>query len=425
MTRRRHATLRRPRLAELLLPVLFTFLAGAARAEPAAEPESPPTRSAADVLPEALRAGPHHRVEDTVGAAYGLDRFRVTTPNGTYDVLSRRLLEIRVREIETMATVVGMDGAPEFLRSLGQSLAALPTGAVELVTHPGRSFAKVGRGLGKTWNRLGDAFRSRPRSVYEDPSAANVFQGDEKRKLAAELGLDVYSTNPRLQAFLNQIASARAGGNLSVDLASFALPVVGYVAVTTSKWRADAQRLLRDHTPIELDRINAHIWMDLGVSRARWLPFFRQRWLSPRHRTVITAAAKEMRGALNLGALAEAATTAQSEVGALMQEQQATRLAHHHATVEPLARLERVQYLVVARTKGGAHLAYVPLDLVAWDTGTAALATALRDAMPGAARLHVVGRVTPRARSELEALGFEVLDRIDAQADSAPASDGR
>jgi hypothetical protein len=388
--------------------VLLALSAGTVGAEPEAF-ESAPTDTVTQALPAALRQGPHHRVEEAVPTQYGLHRFRVTSPYGTYDVLSRRLLEIRVREIQTMASVVGMDGAPEFLRSLGRSLASLPTAAVELVTHPGRSFAKVGRGLGKTWNRLGDAFRSRPRTVYEDPSAVNVFQGDEKRKLAADLGLDVYSTNPQVRRFLNEIASARAGGNLSVDLASFALPVVGYVAVTTSKWRADADRLLRDRTPIELDRHNAAVLVDLGIPGPAWRSFLTHRWLSPRHRTVVTAAAHAMRGVTNLQAVIEAATTARSEVGALMQEQQAALLAHHHTDLGGLTSLIRVRYLVVATTRAGTSLAFLPLDVVAWDADTASLAAALRPAMGESARLNVTGRVTDRARQELEARGFVVL----------------
>jgi len=407
MARRRHA---RCCLVGILLPVLFCLMGGSARGEPEAPTcfESAPRLTVESLLPPELRKGEHHEVLEPVSTQYGLHRYKLKSDYGTYDVLSRRLLEIRVREIETMSTVVGMDGAPEFLRSLGRSLAALPGAAVELVTHPTRSFAKVKRGLGKTWNRLGDAFRTRPRSVYEDPSAANVFQGDEKRELAADLGLDVYTTNVPLRRFLNEIASARAGGSLSVDLASFALPVVGYVAVTTAKWRADVDRLLRDHTPIELDRHNARVLIDLGISRPAWSAFLTQHWLSPRHRTVITATVQEMQGVANLEAVLASAATARSEVGALMQEQQAVLLSHHHESVEALKRLERVQYLVVAQTVSGSHLAFVPLDVVLWDATTASLADALRVAMPQDPHLYVVGRVTERARAELEARGFAV-----------------
>ena len=112
-----------------------------------------------------------------------------------------------------------------------------------------------------------------------------------------------------------------------MDLASFALPVVGYVAVTTAKWRADVDRLLRDRTPMELDRHNASILIDLGVPRPTWRAFLSHALaLAPppdrHHRHRAGDARRD-----EPPALLEAASTARSEVGALMQEQQAVRLS--------------------------------------------------------------------------------------------------
>ena len=123
----------------------------------------------------------------------------------------------------------------------------------------------------------------------------------------------------------------------------------------------------------------------------------------------MTAAAKAMRGATNLQAVLEAATTARSEVGALMQEQQAVLLSHHHTEVEALTSLVRVRYLAVATTRAGSSVVFVPLDLVTWDAETASLVDALRPAMQKTPRIFVTGQVTARARSEMEARGFEIV----------------
>jgi len=401
---------RRPRTLCLLAALAICALGARSGAtEEPAPYEVAPAVTASAVLPETLRRGPHHEVREEVATYHLLHEFVVTSPYGEYRALSRRLLEIRVHEIETMAGVVGMDGAPEFLRALGNGLAALPTAAAELVIHPESSLRKVGEGIGKTFDRVGDAFKGRRRTPYEDSAVENVFHGDEKRKLAADLGLDVYSTNPQVRRFLDEIASARAGGNLTIDLASFALPVVGYVAVTTAKWRADVDRLLRDRTPAELDRHNAYVLMDLGVPRPRWRAFLGHVWLSPRHKTVITAALKQMEGVEGLEAVLEAATTAQSEVGALMQEQQAVLLAHHHAGGHPFVRLDRFRHLVAGTTEGGEHVLFVPVDLLHWTADLESLADEVRRGLPGSRRLLVTGRVTETARARLARRGFEVV----------------
>ena len=378
---------------------------------PAPDGETPATASAL-LLPE-QRKGEHFEVAEAVATKFWMQEFTLTSEYGTQVVLSRRLLEIRTRETETMARFIHMKGGPEFLKSLGSSLAALPTAAVQLVLHPVDSAQKIGTGLGKTAKRVGDIFRRRPRSVYEDSAGANAFNGSEKRKLAADLGLDVYSTNPQLQHFLDRVANWRSAGSLTVDVASFALPVVGFVAVTTARWRADVQQLLRDHSPAELERYNAGVLMELGVPRSTWWAFLSHPWLSPRHETVITATARQMQGVAGLGHLLDAARTAQSEVGALMQEQQAILLAYHHTDVEKLTSLVPASYLVAARTMTGHQVAFLPVDAFSWTAEAVTLADALVRAMPASAgttrTLYVTGTVTDDARTQLESRGLNVV----------------
>lgn len=386
---------------------------GLADTEPVATFESPSSTTAAVILPAELRKGEHFEVEEMVATRYFMHEFVMKSDYGTHTLLSRRMLEIRARETETMAGFIHMKGGPEFLKSLGSSLAALPTAAVQIVLHPVDSARKIGSGLSKTGKRIGDLFRRRPRTVYEDSAGANAFNGSEKRKLAATLGLDPYSTNPQLQHFLDRVANWRSAGSLTVDVASFALPVVGFVAITTARWRADVQQLLCDKSPAELERYNANVFMDLGVPRTTWWPFLSHPWLSPRHETVITATAKEMKDVAGLGYLLDAARSSQSEVGALMQEQQAILLAYHHTDVDKLTSLVPASYLVAARTASGNQIAFLPVDTVAWTAEARTLIEALAAAMPtaagGARTLYVTGTVSPRARKELLARGLNVV----------------
>ena len=281
---------------------LLTLWAAPAAAEDEPKPafEPPPVVTASAVLDPEVLEGEEHTVREAVTLYRFLCRYQMESEFGVYDVTSTRLLEIRVKEVTTLARVVHMEGGPEFFKSLGRSLASLPTAAAEFVLDPIDAFQKVGAGLEKTGRRIRDLIRGRRRSAYEESSAANAFHGDEKRQIAAALDLDVYSTNPQVQRFLHEMASARAAGNLTVDLASFALPAVGFALVTTVKWRADVKRLLRDKTPAELGRHNARALRDLGVAQADRNRFLNLPTLSPRHKTVITAALGQMPGVTGL-----------------------------------------------------------------------------------------------------------------------------
>lgn len=397
--------------ALLALPAV----AGADEPDEAPRYEAPPKVQAADVLPADLRKGAHHTVRPSVGQDRLQHTYEIESRFGTYRVTSRRLVEIRVHEIGVLERVTQMEGGPEFFRSLGKSLAAIPTGAVELVLDPAEGFKKIGEGLSKTGGRIRDLVAGGKTSKYEGSTGGNALYGDEQREIAAQLGLDVYSTNPQVRAFLREIGGARAAGSLGVDLASFALPVVGWAAVTTAKWQADVTRLLRDKTPLELHRHNAGVLRDLGIPQDAWEPFLRNRNLSPRHKTTITRSLAEMAKVKGLEAVLRAATLTRDEVGALYHEQQAILLAHVHREGGGLTSLRRVEHVVVGLQPVGREVVFLPVDHVYWMQDFARLADAIRPAAGAkhATRLHVRGRLTPRARTELQARGFEIVDDFD------------
>lgn len=403
--------------------------------------ELPPIVTAEVALPQRLRVGAHFHVEPEVGTSRFFHVFKLKSDYGTYDVTSRYLLEIREHEVETMSRVVGMDGGPEFFKSLGRSLADIPTGAVKFVLNPVEGVKKVGEGVEKTFKRVGDVFRGRQRTPYEDNDVESVFRGEQKRKLAADLGLDVYSSNPQVQRFLDEIANARAAGSLGVDLASFALPVVGFAAVTAARWRAEATQMLRDMTPAELDRANARTLMDLGIPRPTWSRFLGERWLSPRHKTVITSATKQMNGVEGLTSVLDATESVGDETGALFHEQQAALLSYHHTDKESLRRLFRVRHIVMGETVSGKRVVYLPVDQVYWIEDFASLVDQLMEvgessgevfdplAVPGDVappegfHLYVTGRLTTLSRSKLFERGIvvEEIDRQTAEARALPA----
>ncbi len=388
--------------------------APAARAE-ASPFEAPPQVTVADVLPAALVKDAHHTVRPKVGMDRLQHTYEIESRFGVYRVTSRRMVEIRAHEIAVLERVTRMEGGPEFLKSLGQSLAAIPTGAVQLVLDPVDGFKKIGRGLSKTGNRIKDLVTGGQTSKYEGSTGGNALYGDEQREIAAELGLDVYSTNPQVREFLREIGGARAAGSLGVDLASLALPVVGFAAVTTAKWQADVTRLLRDKTPLELWRHNARVLMDLGIPRTTWEPFLRNRNLSPRHKTTITRSLVELQGVKDPGAILEAATLTRDEVGALYHEQQAILLSHVHREGGGLTSLRRVEHVVLGTQPVGREVVFLPVDHVYWMQDFARLVEAIRPA-PGAkhaTRMHVRGRITPIARTQLTSRGFELVDDFD------------
>ena len=138
----------------------------------------------------------------------------------------------------------------------------------------------------------------------------------------------------------------------------------------------------------------------------------RNRNLSPRHKTTITRSLSELKGLQGLGTILEAASRTRDEVGALYHERQAILLAHMHGEGGGLTSLRRVDHVVLGLQPVGREVAFLPVDHVYWQQDFARLAEALKPAAGAkhATRLHVRGRITERAKSELAARGFELVD---------------
>ncbi|MDF1701416.1 MAG: hypothetical protein P1V36_09705, partial [Planctomycetota bacterium] len=236
----------------------------------------------------------------------------------------------------------------------------------------------------------------------------------QKRRLAAELKVDVYSTNPKLQQLLDDVATARYAGEMTVSLASYAIPGgAGTAVYSAASYNADIVQILADKTEEELIAHNGKLLRGLGVHAFVVRKFFETPHLSPRHETSITAAMGTMRGVQGLGAVAEAATEVVDETRALLQEQQALALAYYHQHREPLAELQADGGIVVARTRSGRAVVMGPVDLLWHDAASSAVLAALaRVPLMRAARqrdLEIKGRVTQRFVDAAKAQGFRVI----------------
>ncbi len=366
----------------------------------------------ADILRPEVLAGPRHKVRPTAAPVDFLYLFEMESEYGLFKVEGRRLVAERAKEVETMAKLLAMDGGGEFMKSLGGRVAALPTAAVDLVTDPKGSVEAMGKGVERTLGRVGDLFGGRKKSDHEGGGVDDALFGQEKRKLAYELDVDPYSSNPKLQTLLDEVARARGAGRLGLDAASFAVTGGASVALSVVKMRDDVKGLLRDHTPAELDRQNDKKLAKRGVPAYLRRQFEAHRPLSPTHRTAIATAVGRLEGVADTGPVVAAALTAEDEPSSVVRVQQAMLLAHHHEAREGLRALDVVGGVVIGFTVSGRVVVYTAVDVVAWTAGTEGLARAIL-AVEGVATapsrdLYATGLVTARATEALGRLGFAV-----------------
>ncbi len=241
--------------------------------------------------------------------------FSVSSPQGEYTVhglsnFRKCLREIDViEELNRKSTGSGVaDGAVGSIKQTG-------TGLKNLLFHPVDSVKGIGQATGKIGTKVAGAF--------DGDEAAEAGKGDgflssTKRKVAKELGVDVYSRNPALQEKLDKIAKARLGGQGAVMVAQFLLPVglLASAVLTVSGVNSAADQMVNDNDRSDLYRFNEKALLDLGFSKEKVTQFLNHPYYTPREITYLRFYLEKLKGVKGFQAILDAALTATTELPA-------------------------------------------------------------------------------------------------------------
>ena len=370
---------------------IVPWLAAPAQAQLAANAyEQPPRIRLGQVLPETLVQSGVHRVENNVQVKGALLAFTIDSDHGRYDVRSIPMLILRIHEIRTLAQAV--DAYQRDNQQLAAELRGImqvgADSAVDILTSPLASAGSIleqfaTNNVGQTIEELGNLSDPKVRRV-RDPDNEPAFENNmyeslqpsdptlaaHKRAIASQLDLDVYSSNTRVQAFLNTLARARGGGNRNAGRTTVALPNKPEITVDRGRVEFAVRTALSRKTVRELYIQNAAALQAIGIEPDLYNAFLSHRAFSPRHKTEITAYLAYMDGVANRGALLRAALRAEDEVSALGYVRMARMLAYYHETTERLQRLVSGGSVLMAITTGNNMAMVLPFDLLWWSSNT-------------------------------------------------------
>ncbi len=244
----------------------------------------------------------------------GFLTFFVTSPHGSYTV--RGLMNLRkvLHEIDVIEqlnanenTGSGIaDGAVDSLKDTG-------TGLKNIVVHPVDSVVGIGKGIGKGVGKIGGLFREK-----EEGEKGDGFLSSTKRKIAKELGVDVYTRNPDLQAKMDSMAKANMGGRGVVAVATFFVPVglIASAVMTVSNINSAADQLVNDSDRSDLFKLNEAALIRLGFPRSQVLQLLNHPYYTPREITYLRFYLERLKRVQGYEVLLDAAIAAVSEVPA-------------------------------------------------------------------------------------------------------------
>jgi len=250
--------------------------------------ESPPTFSAAKVLPPDLLQGPYHQIVGPVTVQGFLNRYQMQTKYGTFTVEGTELLRMRVREVAATAALEKVNTAETVVASAGRTALKPVETAKDLITAPGKTVGEAWKGVGGWFNRV-DASMSATDPNREGTVASLTGGSKARLKLAYDLGVDPYTTFEPLNAELYRVASASAVGETGVNIGLAFVTGGAGIAISVGGTTSSIRQILRDKTAAELEQLGRTQLAAMGVSPGTIDAFYATPGLTPTDKAVIVA----------------------------------------------------------------------------------------------------------------------------------------
>lgn len=392
--------------AIVLLLFLFPFSASAESNEPI-----PVVNSNTILSPEEL-SSTYHRV-DTVEFEDGLYKFQLESDVGEFELKSLAVLRKRLNEIKILSqAIIQYENQDEdFSDELRSQLSLSSDSADDFITSPFKTARNLAGQLGKNLDATlegEDPFvRDRlKRYSHREPNDPTVAR--HKRNAAFQLGLDMYSSNNKVQSFLNTVANARASGKVSagVGLSS------GFVnSQKQHEMDTKISYILKSKTLSELNEYNVDLLLKLGINKKLIKAFIEHMVLSPTNKTTIATYLSGLEKVSRLDSYIEVVLTADDEVVALIFEQLSKMLFHYYNETEKFSAFYNFKGQSAVLTESRRIVFFEYADLLIWSEENEKKYTqAAKHAMASGYKgweVVSLGSLTSLASQHIEALAFK------------------
>ncbi len=316
-----------------------------------------------------LLSSKYHQIEESAVRYGNQNHFRIKTPQGTFEAHGNGMVPIRVHEARAIKLLLLVQDSDLYRASLTKSLSSSTTGLASLILHPVRTISGVPHRVWRARSRAQQRMARERSPAEESLSKELVGFSNIKRKLARQVGVDVYSSNPLLQEELNRTAWVATGSGTSIA------ELLGGLGLNSSGFAYGSpvlDRLIYEHTPVDLERHNTKALQKSNASDLMTKLFLDNRFYTPSQKTIIAESLANLHSrngiahAKNIDAYLEIAMEASSEEEAFFYQRTAELVRGYHTYVEPIREVILVQHIPVFRTASGKYVSPLALDSVAW-----------------------------------------------------------
>lgn len=381
--------------------------------------ETPGPVNAEDFLPKSAFAGKKLFVQKTAENNGLQNTYRIRAGSEEYEITGNEAALQYLQELRAIHQLRQISTAKAVTRGLSQSAMSTYETGRQIVRDPLAAVKKVPQGASRFFGKVKDFLNQDEEDTGQKTSVGETIKGflgidEAKRKLAARLGVDVYSRNEALQKELNRVASAMAGGGLALNIGT--MPIGGAVGIGLTVIGIDqtVHSLINESSPDDLRKWNEQNLTKLGAKPDIITQFLNHPWYSPRQETIITAALRKANVDPNL--FLESADQALTEEDGRYYQHVAQLLAAYSEKIAPLQSLRLEDGVLCALDRNGVLVVPVSFDYAIWTETIAQRVDALasrvgNDQNIKSVKIWTDGRLSDRLKTELDrrSIGYESL----------------
>jgi hypothetical protein len=381
--------------------------------------ETPGPANAEEFLPKSAFAGKKLFIQKTARNNGLQNIYRISAGAEEYEITGSEAALQFFQELRAINQLREISTTKAVTRGLSESAKATYQTGRQIVRDPIEAVKKVPQGASRFFGKVQGFFSQDEEDTGQKTSAGDTIKGflgidEQKRKLAARLGVDVYSRNEALQKELDRVASAMAGGGLAFNIGT--MPIGGAVGIglTAIGIEQTVDSLINESSPDDLRKWNEQNLTKLGAKADVITQFLNHPWYSPRQETIITAALKKAKVDPNL--FLETANKALTEEDGRFFENVAQLLAAYSDKIAPLQSLLVEDGVLCAVDGNGVLVVPVSFDYAIWTQTVAQRVEALArlvssDQNIKSAKIWTNGKLSDRLKAELDrrSIGFQSL----------------
>jgi hypothetical protein len=404
------------------LSVVCAMVLAAVSGAGAAEYETPKSRLSKDVLPPAVAAGADYKVTDPVVADGYMYQFKVTSTHGAFGATGTGALRKLEREIWAIGQLKGITKSEVFLKSLKDQAGKPLVFAKSVVTNPGDTLSGVPKGVGRLFSNASTAITS-TRDPSQDGAAKELLLvGSFKRDYATRYDVDPYSSNGVLQAELDKIGKAAALGSWTASAAMMPISGPAGAVISVTSMSQSFNNVLKTEPPPRIRAINEEKLGQMGIGPDLAKLYLDHPIYTPRQDLLLVDSLHRLGSATGRDAYVKASMAAADEVEANFFVNMAQILRGYHEKQSPITGITMLGPLTVAQTTAGPAVIPFALDHGVWTANADKLSQELKASyrapgFNGKFEMWVTGTLSARAKQELQARGFTVVEQVGSRID--------